>query len=230
MLERIGYFIVPAYNEGSHIGSVVQQATKILPTLVVDDGSKDNTSSIARENGAQVFVQSPNQGKGEALKRGFKEAIILNSDFVITLDADGQHDVLEATKFISLFEQDDLDLIIGYRNFSKMPFPRRVANTIGGWAFSWAMGMKILDNQSGYRLLSRRLVDKVLQSKEAGFEFEVDVIAACIQENYAIGWVPIRTIYGDETSHIDPVNHIKNFFRVVWQTRKRMRGRKSKIV
>ena len=56
MLERIGYFIVPAYNEGSHIGSVVQQATKILPTLVVDDGSKDNTSSIARENGAQVFV------------------------------------------------------------------------------------------------------------------------------------------------------------------------------
>ena len=80
------------------------------------------------------------------------------------------------------------------------------------------------------RLLSRRLVDKVLQSKEAGFEFEVDVIAACIQENYAIGWVPIRTIYGDETSHIDPVNHIKNFFRVVWQTRKRMRVRKSKIV
>lgn len=224
MTDKIGYFIIPAYNEEKHVGYVVNQATKILPTFVIDDGSKDNTAVIAQKNGAQVFLQIPNQGKGEALKRGFREALNLDCDYLITVDADGQHDVQESPKFISLFGKDVTDLIIGYRDFSKMPFSRRIANTFGGWAFSWAMGMKILDNQSGYRLLSRRLLEKVLQSKESGFEFEVDVIATCIQANYSIGWVPIRTIYGNETSHIDPVRHIKNFFRVVWETHKRMKG------
>ncbi len=223
MTDRSGYIIIPAYNEEKHIGFVVSQATKILPTFVVDDGSKDNTSMIAQKNGALIFKQVPNQGKGEALKRGFREALNLNCDYVITLDADGQHDVQESTKFISLFNLEKMDLIIGYRDFSKMPFSRRIANTVGGWSFSWAMGVKILDNQSGYRLLSRRLLEKVLQSKESGFEFEVDVIASCLKANYSVGWVPIKTIYGNETSHIHPISHIKNFFRVVWQTRKTMR-------
>jgi glycosyltransferase involved in cell wall biosynthesis len=224
MTDKSGYIIIPAYNEEKHIGYVVSQATKILPTFVIDDGSNDNTSIIAEKNGAQVFLQVPNQGKGEALKRGFQEAINLNCQYVITIDADGQHDVLETTKFISLFNLEKIDLIIGYRDFSKMPFSRRIANTVGGWAFSWAMGMKILDNQSGYRLLSRRLLEKVLESKESGFEFEVDVIATCIKSNYSVGWVPIRTIYGNEISHIHPLHHIKNFFKVVWQTHKSMKG------
>ena len=225
MTEKIGIIIIPAYNEGKNIGDVVNKSTKILPTFVVDDGSKDDTSIVAQKNGAQVFLQSPNQGKGEALKRGFAEAIKLNCDFVITLDADGQHDVQEVAKFISLFDEEDFDLIIGYRDFKKMPISRRIANTAGGWAFSWAMGIKILDNQSGYRLLSRRLLEKVLESKEAGFEFEVDVIVTCIQAGYTVRWVPIRTIYGNSTSHIEPVSHIKNFIRIVKQTRKRMKGR-----
>jgi glycosyltransferase involved in cell wall biosynthesis len=223
MTDRSGYIIIPAYNEEKYIGYVVSQATKILPTFVIDDGSKDNTSIIAEKNGAKVFLQVPNQGKGEALKRGFQEAIKLDCDYVITIDADGQHDVQESTKFISLFNLEKIDLIIGYRDFSKMPLSRRIANTVGGRAFSWAMGMKILDNQSGFRLLSRRLLEKVLESKESGFEFEVDVIATCIKSNYSVGWVPIKTIYGNETSHIQPIPHIKNFFRVVWQTHKRMR-------
>lgn len=223
MTDRSGYFIIPAYNEEKHIGLVVSQATKILPTFVIDDGSKDNTSVVAHKNGAQVFLQVPNQGKGEALKRGFREAINLDCDYVITLDADGQHDVQESKQFISHINHEDLDLIIGYRDFKKMPFSRRIANTVGGWAFSWAMGMKILDNQSGYRLLSRRLLERVLQSKESGFEFEVEVIATCVKANYSIGWVPIRTIYGNETSHIHPIHHIKNFFRVVWKTHRRMK-------
>ncbi len=219
-----GFIIIPAYNEEDHISKVVQPATKFLSVLVVDDGSHDRTSEIARENGAEVFVQVPNQGKGEALKRGFREAITKNCEFVITLDADGQHDVQEISKFISLYEAKNPDLIIGYRKFSEMPFSRKMANTIGGWFFSWAIGRKILDNQSGYRLMSRRLLEKVLDSEESGFEFEVEVITTCVQSDYSIDWVPIRTIYDDEKSHISPIKHVKNFFRVVIQTRKKMRN------
>ena len=223
MALQTGFIIIPAYNEEQHIGAVVEQATKILPTLVVDDGSKDNTSSFAKAAGAEVFQQIPNQGKGEALKRGFKEALAAGCDYVITLDADGQHDVSEIPKFISLFEDEGQDLIIGYRNFSQMPILRKLSNTIGGWSFSWAMGMKILDNQSGFRLLSKRLMEKVLLSPEAGFEFEVEVIVTCVKSGYSIGWVPIKTIYGDEKSHIQPIHHVKNFYRVVFETRKRMK-------
>jgi len=226
MRSTSGFFVIPAYNESVHIGGVVSQAIKILPTLVVDDGSTDNTGTIATKEGGQVFVQIPNQGKGEALKRGFKEALNLGCDYVITIDADGQHDVQEAQKFISQYDATQPDLIIGYRNFNHMPIIRRLANTIGRWSFSWAMGMKILDNQSGYRLMSSRLMEKVLESKETGFEFEVEVIVTCVQSNFKIDWVPIKTIYGNEKSHIQPFHHAKNFYRVVFQTRNRMKSKR----
>jgi glycosyltransferase involved in cell wall biosynthesis len=225
MILEKGCIIIPAFNEQKNIAEVVGSAAKILPTLVIDDGSQDNTASIAKDNGAITFLQNPNQGKGAALKRGFSEAIQLGFDYGITVDADGQHDISEIPEFQSLNDSDHFDLIIGYRDFSKMPISRRIANTLGGLAFSWAMGMKILDNQSGYRLMSKRMMQVVLNSEEAGFEFEVDVIVICIQNGFSLGWIPIKTIYGDEKSHIQPLKHIQNFFRVILQTRKRMRNK-----
>ena len=227
MNDKKGCIIIPAYNEENHISEVVKLACLQLPTFVIDDGSQDGTVQKARESGALVFEQIKNQGKGAALKRGFLEAIQLGYEYVITIDADGQHDVQEVPNFQALYSATQFDLIIGYRDFSKMPFSRKLANTIGGKAFSWAMGMKILDNQSGYRLLSKRLMESVLTSQEAGFEFEVDVIVNCLQNNYSLGWVPIRTIYGEEKSHIQPVSHVSNFFRVVLETRKRMKHKQK---
>jgi glycosyltransferase involved in cell wall biosynthesis len=229
MIPKNGCIIIPAFNEEKYISNVVNISTQFLPTLVIDDGSKDTTAIIAEKNGARVFIQNPNQGKGAALQRGFKEALQMNYDFSITIDADGQHDVHEVHKFLLLYEKESPDLIIGFRDFSLMPFSRKLANSIGKWAFSWAMGMRILDNQSGYRLLSKRLMENVLQSDEVGFEFEVEVIVTCLKSGLSIGWVPIETIYGDEKSHIKPLNHIKNFFRIVLQTRKRMREKKSNL-
>lgn len=225
MEEKNGCIIIPAYNEEYHIATVIEMSLKRLPTLVIDDGSQDNTASVAKDKGAILFTQVKNQGKGAALKRGFSEALNLGFEYAITIDADGQHDANEVPKFQDLFFLEKTDLIIGYRDFSKMPFTRRMANSIGGSAFSWAMGMKILDNQSGFRLLSKRLMQAVLNSQETGFEFEVDVIVNCLQNNYSLGWVPIDTIYGNEKSHIQPIKHVTNFFRVVLQTRRKMKNR-----
>jgi hypothetical protein len=103
-----------------------------------------------------------------------------------------------------------------------MPPVRRFANTVGTWCFSWALGQHVPDNQSGYRLISRRLLEKLLDSQESGFEFEVEMIVTCVQNGFGLDSVPIRTIYGDEKSHIRRGHHVKHFFRVVWQTRRRM--------
>lgn len=226
MTEYNGCVLIPAFNEVKHIVDVIKKAKQFLPVIVVDDGSKDETASVSIKAGAVVYKQVPNQGKGAALQRGFQEAVKSGYDFLITMDADGQHDPEELPLFLKSFEETRADLIIGYRDFSQMPLVRKIANSSGGIAFSWAVGKKIRDNQSGYRLISKRLLQEVLRSEETGFEYEVEVIVKCIQSGYTLGWVPIKTIYADESSHIKPIPHLINFMRIVLQTKKRMRNKK----
>ena len=218
------YALIPGYNEAERIRAVIDASKPQLPVVVVDDGSTDETAELAEAAGATVLRQVPNQGKGAALKRGFRWAIDNGADAVLMLDADGQHDPAEIPKFLNMYATNRSDLIIGYRNFSEMPFKRKVANTIGRASISWAMGQKILDNQSGYRLVSRRLMEATLESDEAGFEFEVDMVVLCIRRGMRLDWVPIRTIYAGEGSHIKPWHHVKNFFRVVRKTRRLMKA------
>jgi glycosyltransferase involved in cell wall biosynthesis len=215
--------LIPAYNEATHVAGVVHSARTHLPVLVVDDGSTDDTATEAERAGATVLRQMPNQGKGAALRAGFCQAIEEGYEAVLTLDADEQHDPAEIPQFMQAYAERRADLIIGARTFAKMPLVRRIANTVGTWAFSWAIGQPIRDNQSGYRLISRRLMEATLDSAEGGFEFEVEMIVTCVQRGYALDWVPIHTIYAGETSHIRPLPHVVGFFGVVWQTRRRMR-------
>jgi glycosyltransferase involved in cell wall biosynthesis len=217
--------LIPAYDEAQHIAAVVTEAARRLPVLVVDDGSTDGTSALAEAAGAEVLRYTPNRGKGVALRRGFRWALEQGYDAVVTLDADGQHDAAEITAFLRAFEARRGDLIIGARDFRQIPPVRRVANDLGSRTLSWALGRRVRDNQSGYRLLSRRLVERVVESEEAGFEFEVEVLVTCVLEGFALDWVPIRTIYAGESSHIDPWHHLVNFLRLVWATRRRVRAR-----
>jgi len=212
--------LIPGYNEAAHIAEVVSGAQAHLLVLVVDDGSGDDTGVRAERAGATVLRQTPNQGKGTALRAGFHWALDAEYEAVVTLDADGQHDPAEIPKFLDAYAERGADLIIGARDFSRMPPVRRLANTLGGWAFSWAIGQPIRDNQSGYRLIRRRLLEAILASDEAGFEFEVEMIVTCIRRGFELDWVPIRAIYAGEGSHIRPWHHTVNFVRVVWQTRR----------
>ena len=201
---------------------VIEGTLPHLPVLVVDDGSSDGTAARAEEYQVNVLRQQPNQGKGAALRAGFNWALTEGFEAVVTLDADGQHDPAEIPKFLLAYEEGNPDLIIGARDFSQIPLVRRFANTIGRWSFSWALGEPVRDNQSGYRLLSRHMMEAVLGSHEQGFEFEVDMIVECVQRGYQLEWVPIRTIYAGEKSHINPFEHSANWVRIVWQTRQRV--------
>jgi glycosyltransferase involved in cell wall biosynthesis len=212
--------LLPAHNEAGRILPVLQGVLAHLPALVVDDGSTDNTAALAQAAGAEVYVQQPNAGKGAALRAGFREALKAGCDAVVTLDSDGQHDPSDIPAFLVRYGQLHPDLIIGHRDFRLMPVSRRLANTAGRLAFSWALGQYILDNQSGYRLLSRRMMESTLASKEEGFEFEVEMIQICLQEGFTLAWVPIQTIYAGEGSHIQPGSHVRRFLRQVWLTRK----------
>ncbi len=215
--------LIPAYNAARFVGDVVQRAREHTRVVVVNDGSRDNTAEVARAAGALVIDQIPNQGKGAALQRGFGWALEQGEAAVITLDADGQHDPAEIPAFMERYRATNADLIIGARDFSQMPLVRRLSNTIGRRAFSWAVGQPVRDNQSGYRLLSQRLMAGVLKSPERGFEFEMDMILVCVRNGWRLEWVPIRTIYAEEKSHIKPLQHVAHFFRMVLRTRRALR-------
>jgi glycosyltransferase involved in cell wall biosynthesis len=216
--------VIPGYNEAPRIGSVVLAAREHLPVIVVDDGSSDSTAERAREAGATVIDQRPNQGKGAALRTGFLRALADGADAIVTLDADGQHDPADIPRLIaSLSANPHLDLVIGRRAFRSMPPVRRLSNELGRLAFSWAVGRSIPDNQSGFRLVSRRLAEATLASDEAGFAFEVEQITSCIRMGGTIAWVPIRTIYAGAPSHIRPITHVREFVRIVRQARRDVR-------
>lgn len=212
--------VIPAHDEGPRIAGVVEGAAVHLPVLVVDDGSADDTAERARAAGATVLEQRPNRGKGAALRAGFGWALANGCDGVLTLDADGQHDPSEIPLFLDAWARTGADLVIGRRSFRRMPLVRRLSNVLGGRVFSWAVGREIPDNQSGYRLLGRRLIDRVSDSREGGFEFEVEMITTCIRMGGRIEWVPIRTIYAGERSHIRPWQHLRSFLRIVREARR----------
>jgi glycosyltransferase involved in cell wall biosynthesis len=215
--------VVPAFNEAGRIGAVVRGALVHLPVLVVDDGSTDATAAEGETAGASLLVQRPNQGKGAALRAGFRWALERGYDAVVTLDGDGQHDPASIPSFLTARTVAGDALVIGCRDFRQMPPARRLANSVGGRAFSWAVGRDIPDNQSGYRLIDRRLMVALLASRETGFAFEVEMITTCIRGGWPMAWVPIRTIYGGEPSHIRPLAHLASFVRVVREARRTVR-------
>lgn len=216
--------VIPAWNEGPRLGPVVEATLRHLPVLVIDDGSEDETASIAERAGSLVMSHGQNRGKGMALVNGFAWALSHGYDAVLTLDADGQHDPGDIPTFLEAYHAHSWDLIIGRRDFSQMPFPRGYSNPLGSWLLSVALGIPIPDNQSGFRLHDRGLLE-VLQLTATGFELEVEVIVQAACRGMRIGWVDIQTIYDvDKTSYFHPVLDSARFLGTVWQAWRQRRA------
>jgi len=214
MTDRI-LALIPAYNEEKAIYKVVSDALNYLQVLVVDDGSIDSTVENAKKAGAVVINNDRNLGKGAALRNGFQYALEKGYQAVIILDADGQHDPHEIPHFLKSHDENRGNLIIGMRDFTQMPFVRRLANTLGNFLINRLSNQDIHDDQSGYRLIDRELMSLLLESTEMGFEFEVEMIFICLHAGLSLQWVPIKTIYADEKSHISPLSHVKEYFRIL---------------
>jgi glycosyltransferase involved in cell wall biosynthesis len=217
--------VIPAHNEAVRVGSVVAAVKALgLPVLVVDDGSEDGSQERAAAAGASVVRLTTNRGKGAALKAGFAAAVEQGYEGVLTLDADGQHDPGRIPLFLEAWSRSNADLVVGQRDFERMPPVRKLTNTLARGLFSWAVGRRIPDNQSGFRLHSRRLLGAATEAKEEGFAFEVEVLAICLGRGYRVEWVPIPTLYGNEESDIRPWQHLVSFLRVTRLARRMVKS------
>ncbi len=219
--SRVGV-IVPAYHEEKHIGEVVLRTRAQLDhVLVVDDGSADKTAEHARVAGAEVVVHSQNRGKGETIKTGLRYWLDRQMDFVIVLDADGQHRPEEIDRFVSMAASDDVALVVGNRmdDVSRMPRVRRMVNRYMSKKISGICGQEIPDTQCGFRMLHRRLIPELLGGG-ARFDYETEMLILASRKGFRIDSVPISTVYSDEVSSIHPVRDTLRFFKLMRRYKK----------
>lgn len=188
--------IIPSYNEEKNIRFVVERVKKYVDKVVViDDGSRDMTSVEAERGGAIVYKNEENLGKADAMKVGFSYAINFGADAILTIDGDGQHNPDDIPKFIEKLNQG-FDLVVGARKFAtqKMPAIRIFANSFSSFLSTLACKTKILDSQSGYRIIKKELVEKVkFESKR--YEMETEMLIKAARCGFKIGFVEIDTIY-----------------------------------
>lgn len=210
--------VIPAFNAAAHVAAVVEAVSKHVPlsrVIVVDDGSADDTGAAARRSGAVLLEHEENRGKGVALETGILAAARMGMDFVITLDADGQHDPREIPIFLVKEAQTGADIIVGNRmaNRRNMPADRVFANRATSWFVSARSGVRIPDSQNGYRLLRTALYQGLgIQARR--YDAESEVLIRAGRAGARIEWVPVETIYGAEKSSVNPVVDTLRFLRM----------------
>lgn len=198
--------LIPAHNEARTIADVVRAVrAKGFDVVVVDDGSSDNSAQLARDAGAMVLVNFKNQGKGFSLQRGFDYIISRDFEALITMDADGQHAIEDLDRFVDLFNARKPDIICGNRmtDHKGMPWVRLFTNKIMSGLISLVCRQKVYDSQCGYRLIRCDVLRNVQLSSSA-FEIESEVLIKSSKKHYRIAAVPVKTIYGQEVSKINP--------------------------
>jgi glycosyltransferase involved in cell wall biosynthesis len=201
--------LIPAYNAQETLGSVLREIKSLhLDTLVIDDGSSDETKRVASENGAQLLEHPLNLGKGAALQTGFRYILQKDYQVVVTLDADGQHDPSEIPSLLKIFQRVKPDILIASRaaEFWKMTFLRRFWNRLGGKAVARLCHSDITDSQSGFRLI-RTNVLKEVEFSTSRFETELELVIKACKKGFSVLSVPINTqnVDGTASSHFRPV-------------------------
>lgn len=219
------YVIIPTYNEAESIAQLVEKIRQQdLEVLVVDDGSSDNTSQVAKDSQAKVLRNTKNMGKGASLIRAFKYIRDQDFDALITMDGDGQHAPEDIPSFIRAATNSDSGIFIGNRMFQTkdMPWVRLLTNRFMSWIISVVARQKIPDSQCGFRLIKKEVLKKI-SLETSKYEIESEIIIKGARCGFKIESVTIGTIYNNRKSRINPfidtVRFLRFIIRQIWNTR-----------
>jgi len=187
--------LLPAYNEEKNIKYVINDARNVFPRariVVVDDGSKDKTYEIAKNEGVTVLRHAINKGKGEALKTGFNFFLKSGADAVIVVDADRQYPVSHGKKILK--ELKSADFVSGFRIPSDVPFANRLGNFIWRKCFNILFGTKLRDVSCGFVGLNKRAL-RAVRNIYGGYIIESSMFVNSIISGLKISQVPVRVSY-----------------------------------
>ncbi len=209
--------LIPTYNNASTITAVIEQVLHYTShLLVVNDGSTDNTLEVLRRFPMVKTVSyEQNQGKGYALRQGFKEAARLGYEYAITIDSDGQHYPSDLIKFIEQIEKTPGALIVGARNMDQEHVPTKSSfgNRFSNFWFWVNTGLELPDTQSGYRLYPlKKLAYKKYFTRK--YEFEIEVMVRASWSGIPVMSIPVSVYYPSPEERISHFRPFKDFTRI----------------
>lgn len=201
---------IPAYNEESNIGNLINSAKKYVDSVIVcDDCSTDNTVEIAKKAGAIVISHKTNKGYGASIISLFDYARKNNAELMITLDGDGQHNPDEIPLFLDAATQHNVDVVIGSRFLNQktnVPGYRKKGIKILTSAANFGAEIKVSDSQSGYRAYSKNAID-LIRLTEEGMSVSTEILLKISNNGLSIAEVPIIVSYDGDTSVHNPISH-----------------------
>jgi glycosyltransferase involved in cell wall biosynthesis len=209
--------LVPTYNNAKTLESVIRDILSYTShIIVVNDGSTDETSAILDTfPQIQRVEYTANRGKGIALRRGFRYAVDQGYDYVITIDADGQHFASDLPVMLEKLETERNAIIIGARNLQQenMPGKNTFANKFSNFWFYVETGLKGPDTQSGYRLYPVYAM-RNMRFWCTKYEFEIEVLVRSAWKGIKIDWAPIKVYYPPAEERVSHFRPFRDFSRI----------------
>lgn len=183
--------IIPAYNEAKTIGEIILHIKRLYPefeVIVINDGSRDETGSVANKAGAIVYNHPYNIGNGAAIKSGIRVA---SGDIMVFMDGDGQHDPEDISKMLSYFP--DFDMVVGARSMSgQASMGRAFGNRIYNWLASYVTKFSIKDLTSGFRAIKTKSVRSFLQLLPNTYSCPATLTLGVLRSGMSVKYVPIK--------------------------------------
>ena len=217
--------LIPAYEPDDKLLKLVENLSKEeFDVVIVDDGSGTLYKEIFNkcEGIATVISYDENQGKGYALKTGFKyiKDNYKEPYIIVTMDCDGQHTIKDAKKLIRECSKDRSALYLGKRVRSgKTPIRSRIGNAITRIVYRLVANLDVYDTQTGLRVFSDELIDYMLDIEGNRFEYEMNVLLSCAKDKVKIKEIEIETIYinNNSGSHFDGLKDSYRIYRDIFK-------------
>jgi glycosyltransferase involved in cell wall biosynthesis len=212
--------VIPAYEPNENLINLVEQAFYAgYNIIVVNDGSSAECAGIWRQIGlyATVLHHTVNHGKGAALKTAFTylKYAIPRPDFIVTMDADGQHLLSDLLGLLQKLRQTDQTLVLGSRSFDlDIPLKSKLGNKITREFFLFLSHTKVNDTQTGFRAFRFDMLPFMLSVEGKKYEYEMNVLLNCGKQGIKIAEVPINTVYLDKKNSCSHFNGFRDSFLI----------------
>jgi glycosyltransferase involved in cell wall biosynthesis len=195
------YLVIPAFNEGSALGEVIAGVVGRFPSVVVvDDGSVDGTAGVALAAGATVLVHPVNLGQGAALQTGLRYALRMGARYIVTFDADGQHDADDIPRMIEALERSGADVALGSRflagSTTNATRARRLLLKAATVFTRLTTGLRVTDAHNGMRVLTAAGAER-LRIRQNRMAHASEILEQIASERIAYVECPVNIRYTD---------------------------------
>ena len=203
---------IPAFNEEKNIAKIIVKLQKVADAIIVcNDGSTDLTREISEKLGVEVINHSKNMGYGAGIRSIFLKASEMDSDILVTFDADGQHRIQDIETVIKPIVKNNADIVIGSRflkdeNSENVPKYRKIGIKAITSITDSVTDLKLTDSQSGFRAYRKNVLKQIIPS-DKGMGVSTEILIKASQKKFKVKEVPIKILYEGDTSTHHPVSH-----------------------